>query len=97
MVVSCASTEMQPYPQRPYLVSPFKGSQLSHEQNTFNARMAGLRIAVELSFGKVIRLLPPFVDFKKNQKLLLQPVGKYYLVATVFANCHTCCYGSQTE
>ena len=84
------------YPQRPYLVSPFKGSQLSLEQRIFNARMAGLRIAVELSFGKAIRLFP-FVDFKKNQKLLLQPVGKYYLVATVFANCHTCCYGSQVN
>ena len=84
------------YPERPYLVPPFKGSQVTQDQHDFNARMAQLRISVELSFGKIVNLFP-FVDFKKNLKLLLQPVGKYYLVATVLTNCHTCLYKSQVN
>ena len=77
------------------LVRPFKGSQLTEEQQYFNTTMSRLRIAVECSFGKIVTLFP-FVDFKKNLKLRLQPVGKYYLVATILANCHTCFYGSKS-
>ena len=84
------------YPNRPYLAHPFKGSRLTDEQELFNSTMAGLRIAVEGSFGKILALFP-FVDFKKNIKLGLQPVAKYYMVATVLTNCHTCFYGSQTN
>ena len=38
-----------------------------------------------------------YLDFKRNNKLLLQPVGKYDLVAALLTNCHTCLYGSQTS
>ena len=38
-----------------------------------------------------------YLDFKRNTKLLLQPIGKYYLVATILTNCHTCLYGSLTS
>ena len=82
------------YPDRPYLVCPFKGANLTDDQQMFNARMSNVRIVVEWSFGKIVNLFP-FVDFKKNLKLGLQPIGKYFLVATVLTNCHTCCYGSQ--
>ena len=58
--------------------------------------MSKIRIAVEVNFGKIVQLFS-FVDFKKNLKLLLQPVGKYYLVATVLTNCHTCFYGSEVN
>jgi hypothetical protein len=46
-------------------------------------------------FGKVAVNFA-FVDFKKNQKVLLQPVGRIYVVAVLMTNCHTCLYGSQT-
>ena len=51
---------------------------------------------MEWAFGKIIQFFA-YLDFKKNNKILLQPVGKYYLVATILANCHTCLYGSQTS
>lgn len=84
------------YPDRPYLVCPFKGSRLADDELAFNAKMSSIRIVVEWSFGKIVNLFP-FVDYKKNLKLRLQPVGKYYLVATILTNCHTCCYGSQVS
>ena len=37
-----------------------------------------------------------YLDFHKNLKVLLQPVAKYYLVAALLTNCHTCLYGSVT-
>ena len=49
----------------------------------------GLNTAVEWGFGKIVQLFA-FVNFHKNQKLYLQPVGKYYRVATLLTNCHTC-------
>lgn len=39
----------------------------------------------------------PFVDFKKNLKLYLQPIGDIFEVAVLLANAHTCLYGSQTS
>ena len=38
-----------------------------------------------------------FLDFKKNQKILLQPVGKFYIVGALLTNCHTCLYSCQTS
>ena len=35
--------------------------------------------------------------FKETRKILLQPIGKYYLVAALLTNCHTCVYGSLTS
>ena len=35
-------------------------------------------------------------DFNKNLTVLLQPVGKMYIVGAILANWHTCLYGSQT-
>jgi hypothetical protein len=36
------------------------------------------------------------VDFKKNQKLLLNDIETFYKSAVILTNCHTCLYGSQT-
>lgn len=58
-------------------------------------RMSALRQSVEWGFGKVINEFA-FLDFKKNQKLLLQDVGTMYRTAVILTNCHTCLYGSQT-
>ena len=56
--------------------------------------MSSLCQSVEWGFGKLLQLFP-FLDYKKNLKLFLQPVAKYYMVANLLANAHTCLYGSQ--
>lgn len=52
------------------------------------------RVVVEWCFGKIVSLFA-FVDFKKNQKLYWQPVAKYFKVAAILTNFHTCIYASQ--
>ena len=77
------------------ILSPYRGVGLSNYQKTFNSKMSKCRVSVEWGFGKICQNFA-FLDFKKNLKVLLQPVGKYYLVATILVNCHTCLYGSLT-
>jgi nuclease HARBI1 len=84
------------YPISPLLQVPYKESSLSEEESEFNNRMSKVRVSVEWCFGKVISLFP-FVDFKKNLKIYLQPVGKLYFVAVLLTNMHTCAYGSLTS
>ena len=78
------------------ILAPFRAVRLTDDQQEFNSRMSKLRVSVEWGFGKICELFA-FLDFKKNLKILLQPIGKYYLVAAVLSNCHTCLYGSQTS
>lgn len=84
------------YPLRKQLIRPYSNSTLTLEQQEFNQSMAPLRECVEWSFGKILQQFA-FVDFSKNQKLFLQPVGMFYLVATLLTNAHTCLYGSLTS
>ena len=58
--------------------------------------MNSARVSIENVFGFVISK-SAWVDYYKNQKLLLQPVGKHYLNAQLLANCHTCMYGNQVS
>ncbi|KAK3715350.1 hypothetical protein QZH41_010172 [Actinostola sp. cb2023] len=78
------------------ILAPFRGARFSDDEHEFNARMSNVRVSVEWGFGKICQNFA-FLDFKKNLKVLLQPVGKYYLVASFLTNCHTCLYGSQTS
>ena len=78
------------------ILAPFRGARLTPEEQEFNKSMSKVRISMEWSFGKLCQYLA-FVDFKKNNKALLQPVGKYYMVASLLVNCHTCLYGSLTS
>lgn len=77
------------------ILAPYRGAHLTRDQQEFNSRMSKLRVSVEWGFGKICTLFA-FLDFKKNNKILLQPLGKYYVVAALLTNCHTCLYGSQT-
>ena len=77
------------------ILAPFRGSRLTQQQESFNKSMSRVRVAVEWTFGKVVAIFS-YLDFKRNNKVLLQPIGKYYLVAALLTNCHTCLYGSQT-
>lgn len=65
------------------------------DEQEFNTRMSKVRTCVEWGFGKICQNVA-YLDFKKNLNILLQPVGKFYLVACILINCHTCLYGSQT-
>ena len=78
------------------IISLFHGSNLTAAERDFNKAMSSVRVSMEWTFGKITQLFT-FLDFKKNLKLLLQPVGKYYLVGALLTNCHTCLYGSQTS
>ena len=80
------------YPVTEQLRALFRGN-LTPQQQRFNKEMSNVREAVEYGFGKVKSYFA-FVDFKKNLKLHLMPIGKIYLVATLLTNCHTCLYGS---
>jgi len=65
-------------------------------ERQFNNSMRKARIAVEWTFSKIVKEFA-FLNFDKNLKIYLQPVGMYYLVAGILTNCHTCLYGSQTS
>lgn len=84
------------YPLRPLLMKPYGGAKLTKEQEDFNAAMSTVRQAVEWGFGKVISEFA-FLDFKKNQKILLQAVPRMYRVAVLLTNCHACMYGNQVS
>ena len=79
-----------------HILSPFRGLHLTPPEQEFNRAMSAVRVTVEWTFGKILQQFA-YLDFKKNHKVLLQPVGKYYLVGALLTNCHTCCYGSQTS
>lgn len=80
------------YPMMPQLLTPFRGN-ITPQQEQFNKEMSKVRESVEYGFGK-IQTYFAFVDFKKNLKLHLMPIGKIYLVAALLTNCHTCLYRS---
>ena len=65
------------------------------KQNAYNTAMSKVRIGVEWVFGDIVNFYK-FLDFKKNLKLGLQPIGKMYIVCTFLINSRTCMYGSMT-
>jgi hypothetical protein len=84
------------YMLRPWLIAPYKGGNLNRDQTLFNREMSQVRLSVEWGFGKVISLFA-FLDYKKNQKILLSPIGKYYAIGVLLTNCHTCINGGITS
>ena len=71
------------------LHTPFSGVNRTQVQRDHNAEMSSCRLCVEWSFAE-IRAKFAFLDLKANQRLLLQLVGMYYVVAALHVNCHTC-------
>ena len=84
------------YPLQPWLFAPFPehNAHFTQEKQTFNSAMSPIRSAVEWGFAKVTSYFA-FINFYVNLKLHLQPLGHYFQTATLLANCHTCCYGSE--
>lgn len=79
-----------------HIITPHLGNHLSEEQKLFNLTMSKLRVSVEWEFGDLDRQFA-FIDFKKNLKIFLQPVAKYYFVAAILKNCQNCLYQCQTS
>ena len=79
------------YPLRRNLLAPYNGAQLTQEQIDFNSSMNKVRVTVEWMFGEVTNNFK-FTDFKKNLKIGLSCVGKFYKVTAVLTNAHTCLY-----
>jgi nuclease HARBI1 len=67
---------------------------LSQWQIELNNLMSDIRVAIEWSFGKIIER-NKFVSFGKSMKIQNSPVSKYYHIAILLANAHTCIYGCQ--
>ena len=84
------------YPIRRSIIAPFRGANLSPDQDNFNYEMSKVRQCVEWGFGDIVRNFA-FLDFRKNLKLYLQPVGKYYAVGALLTNCRACLRGNSTS
>jgi hypothetical protein len=84
------------YPLSSVLQVGFRGVNLTQEQSAYNLVMSSVRESVEWSFGKIVQYYS-FLDFRKNLKVMLSPVGKYFIVGAFLTNCHTCVYGSVTS
>ena len=54
-----------------------------------NLKMSSVRQAVEWIFGDIVNFFK-FLDFKKNLKIELNPVGKMYIVSALLHNPRSC-------
>lgn len=84
------------YPLRVHLQAPFRNAVLTHQMEEFNSSMSAVRVSVEWMFGNIINYFK-FLDFKKNLKIGLSPIGKMYIVCAILRNAMTCLYGNQTS
>jgi hypothetical protein len=72
------------------------GSELSEEEEIFNAYMAKERMAVEWGFEKVASLFS-FNRLPVSFKYGLSPIATYYITSVLLTNCHTCYNGSKAS
>ena len=84
------------YPLRAYLQAPFGGAHITPAERQFNSLMSKSRICVERGFCDISAKFG-IVDHKRNQRLLHEAVDKYYAVAAILTNCHTCLYENETS
>ena len=84
------------FPLREHLLCPYKGANLTADQQAFNTRMSAVRVSVEWGYSGVTQQFS-FLQHKENLKIGLQPVAQYYVVATILFNCFTCLYGNQVS
>lgn len=77
-----------------FLLSPYQGAQITPDQRQWNKAMSRLRIVAEWAFKKTVSTFA-FLDYCKNQKHLLQPVGLQFRVAVLLHNAHVCLHRQQ--
>ena len=84
------------YPLRPQLQAPFKGANLTGDQQLWTSRMNSVRVSLKWLFGD-IAIFFKFVDFKTNRQVQLSAVGKIYLVCTLLTYARNCLYSNTTS
>ena len=84
------------YPLGQHLQGPFRGNNLTPQMELYNKSMSEVRVAVELLFGNITNYFK-FIDFKRQMKINLSPVGKMYFVCALLENAQTCLYGNQVS
>lgn len=77
-----------------FILSPYQGAQLTNNQRQWNKSMSRLRIVAEWAFKEIVNTFG-FLDFVKNPKHLLQPVGVQFRVAILLHNAHVCLHKRQ--
>lgn len=79
---------------RPQLVIPRPhSSDMSDYDRSLNENMSAVRSSVEWSYRDVASIFK-FMQHYQNLKMFTQPVGLYYWVCCLLANCRNCLYGS---
>lgn len=81
------------YPLNPHLQTPFRAANLTPNMAQYNKAMSEVRVAVEWLFGDIVNYFK-FIDFKKQMKIGLSSVGKFYFVSALLENSRTCLYGN---
>ena len=85
------------YGESAQIVSGLKKVQdLTPLEQQFNTRMAKLRMSVEWGFGKVANYWA-FLNYAQDLSVHKSPIARYFLVAVLLTNCHTCLHGSETS
>ena len=84
------------YPLGVHLQAPFKGNNLTPQMELYNKSMSEVRVAVEMLFGNISNYFK-FIDFKRQMKVNLSPLGKNYFVRALLENAQTCLYGNQVS
>lgn len=83
------------YPLRVHLMAPYRSVNITPHQSAFNTSMSSVRVGVEWVFGDITNFFT-FLDFKRNLKVGLSPIGTMYSVCGLLRNAYTCLYGSNT-
>ena len=83
-------------PHRLHLQAPYRNGQITPQMQAFNKSTSSVRVSVEWLFGDIANYFK-FMDFKKNLKIGLSSVEKFYLVSALFRNALTCLYHNQTS
>jgi len=76
------------------LLCPYQGAQITQEQKEWNSAMSKLQKVAEWAFKEMVNMFG-FLDYVKNQKHLLQPVGVQFRVAALLHNAHVCFHKPQ--
>ena len=81
------------YTEMLYIHVAYRGVMLPEQELENDLAKDSRGMSSEFGFGKIVER-ERYLDFKKGLKIQLQPVAKYYDVACILANAHTCLYGS---
>ena len=83
------------YSRSLFVATGYNSVNTTDAQKRFNRTMSRIRETVEWGFGRISTYFA-FCDFKKNQKVWLQPLRTQYLLMALLSNCLSCYYGNQT-